>query len=45
MQYIKDRTEKFDDYFPYRKKKCKLEYVQNWLDLFIDFDNRELCFK
>jgi putative transposase len=22
MQYIKNRTEKFDDYFPCRKKKC-----------------------
>ncbi len=27
MQYIKDRTEGFDDYFPCRKKKCKLEHV------------------
>ena len=27
MQYIKDRTEGFDDYFPCRKKKCKLKHV------------------
>jgi Transposase and inactivated derivatives len=25
MQYVKDRTESFDDYFPCRKKKCKLK--------------------
>ena len=30
MQYIKDRTtEGFDDYFPCRKKKCKLKHVNN----------------
>jgi putative transposase len=29
MQYIKDRTECFDDYFPCRKRKCKLKHVQN----------------
>ena len=47
IQYIKDRTnECFDDYFPYkRKKKCKLEYVKNWLNLFVDYHNRELCLK
>ena len=28
MQYIKDRTEGFDDYFPCRKKKCKLKHVK-----------------
>ncbi len=27
MQYIKDRTECFDDYFRCRKKKCKLKHV------------------
>ena len=25
MQYIKDRTECFDDYFPCRRKNCKLK--------------------
>ncbi len=34
MQYIKDRTEGFDDYFPCRIKNCKLKHVQNWLNLF-----------
>ena len=42
MQYIKDRTESFDDYFPCGKKKCKLRHVVNWLNLFVDFHNKEL---
>ncbi len=34
IQYIKDRTESFDDYFPCRKEmNCKLEHIINWLDL------------
>ena len=42
MQYIKDRTESFDDYFPCRLKKCKLKHVRNWLNLFVDYHNKEL---
>ncbi len=42
MQYVKDRTECFDDYFPRKKKKCKLKHVINWLNLFADFHNKEL---
>jgi putative transposase len=42
MQYIKDRTESFDDYFPCRRKRCKLKHVVNWLKLFVDFHNKEL---
>jgi putative transposase len=42
MQWIKDRTECFDDYFPCKKKKCKLKHVINWLNLFADFHNRGL---
>ena len=45
MQYIKDRTECFDDYFPCRRKKCKLKHVINWLKLFSDFHNKELKLK
>ena len=45
MQYIKDRVECFDDYFPCKKKKCKLKHVRNWLNLFVDFHNKELCLK
>jgi putative transposase len=36
MQYIKDRTECFDDYFPYRTKNCKLKHVRNWPRFFVD---------
>ena len=42
LQYIKDRTEGFDDYFPCGKKKCKLKHVINWFNLFIDKHNKEI---
>ncbi len=42
MQYIKDRTECFDDYFPCRKKNCKLKHVKQWLNLFAHYYNKEI---
>jgi putative transposase len=42
MQYTKDRTECFDDYFPCRKNDCKLKHVRNWLNLFADYHNKEI---
>ena len=42
IQYIKDRTEGFDDYFPCMKKRCKLKHVQQWLNLFADYYNKDL---
>ncbi len=43
MQYIKDRTKEcFDDYFPCKKKKCKLKHVQQWINLFADYRNKEI---
>jgi putative transposase len=43
MQYIKDRTENFDDYFPCsRKEKCNLFHVKNWLNLFVNMHNKEV---
>jgi putative transposase len=42
MQYIKDRTECFDDYFPCRKNKCKLQHIRQWLKLFIYEHNKEI---
>jgi putative transposase len=33
VQYIKDKMECFDDYFPHRIKNCKLKHVKNWLRL------------
>ncbi len=45
MQYIRDKTESFDDYFPCKKKKCKLKHVNNWLNLFGDLHDKELSIK
>ena len=42
IQYLKDRTECFDDYFPCRKDNCKLNHVINWLKLFVDMHNKEV---
>ena len=44
MQYIKDRTECFDDYFPCRIRNCKLKHVRNWLNLFTDYHNKETIY-
>ena len=40
MQYFKDRTESFDDYYPCivkkrKKNNCNLSHVYNWIKLFI----------
>ncbi|MGA8914115.1 MAG: DDE-type integrase/transposase/recombinase [Nitrososphaeraceae archaeon] len=37
MEYVKDRTESFDDYYPCRKKAvdCNLAHVYRWFVLFI----------
>jgi putative transposase len=42
VQYIKDRTERFDDYFPCRKKKSKLKHIRNWFNLFISQHNKQI---
>jgi putative transposase len=42
MQYIKDRTECFDDCFTCGIKNCKLNHVKNWLRLFAGYHNGEL---
>ena len=42
MQYIKDRTESFYDYFPCRIKNCKLKHMKNWLNLFVNYHNKEV---
>ena len=37
MQYIKDRTECFDDYFPcIKKNKYRLNHIRQWLKLFVN---------
>lgn len=36
-EYLKDRIEDFDDYYPCRKGVgCNLAHVTNWLNLFVD---------
>jgi putative transposase len=42
MQYIKDRTECFDDYFPCRLENCKLRHAKNWMNLFVYYHNKEM---
>ena len=42
IQYFKDRTESFDDYFPCMKEGCKLQHVRNWFNLFIYYYNKEV---
>jgi putative transposase len=44
MQYFKDRTECFDDYYPCTNKKnnCDLLYVYNWIKLFIYLYNAKI---
>ena len=45
IQYIKDRTKSFDDYFPCRKERCMLQHVRNWLNLFTNMHNKMLIGK
>jgi putative transposase len=36
IQYVKDRTEMFDDYFSCRKERsCKLEHIINWFNNYV----------
>ena len=35
IQYIKDRTECFDDHFPCKKPDCDRQHIWNWLKLFV----------
>lgn len=42
IQYLKDRTEIFDDYFPCCKMNCKLKHIMNWFNLFVDHNNKEV---
>jgi len=44
IQYIKDRTECFDDYFPCQKDNCTLEHVRNWFNLLVDVHNSMIIF-
>ena len=35
VQYVKDRTEGFDDYFPCLKERCSLDHVKGWLNWYM----------
>jgi putative transposase len=39
----KDRIENFDDYFPCRKKRCKLNHVTCWFNVFVDSYNTSMA--
>jgi len=42
MEYVKDRTENFDDYYPCIKKEeedCNLSHVYQWMVLFLFMHN------
>jgi putative transposase len=38
-QYLKDRIESFDDYYPCIKKNCNLIHVHNWIQFFVSMYN------
>jgi putative transposase len=47
IQYFKDRTESFDDYYPCtnnqkKKKNCNLLHVYNWIRLFLYLYNTKI---
>jgi putative transposase len=39
IQYVKDRTECFDDYFPCNKDDCSKKHVINWFKVFTIYLN------
>ena len=45
IQYFKDRTESFDDYYPCidkKEKNCDLEHIYNWIKVFIYLYNAKI---
>jgi putative transposase len=46
IQFVKDRTKNFDDYFLCKKERrsCKLEHILNWFSLFIDMHNKRVIY-
>ena len=45
MQYFKDRTECFDDYYPCSKIDCNNSHVYNWIELFVSMYNNIIVTK
>ena len=43
MQYFKDRTESFDDYYSCKcNNNCDLQHVYNWIKLFAYLHNAKI---
>ena len=44
MEYFKDRTEFFDDYYPCNnyKQNCDLQHVYNWIRSFVYLYNTKI---
>ncbi|MDR4512496.1 MAG: DDE-type integrase/transposase/recombinase [Nitrososphaeraceae archaeon] len=38
-QFLKDRIESFDDYYPCIKEECNLFHVYNWIQFFVSMYN------
>ena len=38
-QYLKDRIECFDDYYPCMQNECNLFHVYNWIQFFVSMYN------
>ena len=38
-QYLKDRIESFDDYYPCMQIECNLLHVHNWIQFFVSMYN------
>src|SRR5688572_11535439 len=47
IQYCKDRTESFDDYYPCNSKRrdCDNSHVYNWVELFVSMYNNTIITK
>ncbi|HSF00288.1 MAG TPA: hypothetical protein VLA48_05275 [Nitrososphaeraceae archaeon] len=43
-QYVKDRIESFDDYYPCMQQKgeCNLFHVHNWIQFFVSMYNNTI---
>ncbi|HEX2405903.1 MAG TPA: hypothetical protein VHJ38_01740 [Nitrososphaeraceae archaeon] len=46
-QYVKDRIESFDDYYPCMQQKgeCNLFHVHNWIQFFVSMYNNTISNK
>ena len=42
-QYLKDRIECFDDYYPCRQIDCNLFHVHNWIQFFVTMYNDKIA--